>query len=372
MQINWKSALEKNPVFWAQVACAVVMPLDRRHGRGVVRHDHVGRPRPPPSPPHLATPSWSSTLMLRLGLASPTRLPAASPTASPPLSAPSQGQLQEGGLTMAKAFVIAGHGAGDPRAPTASRRPSGPQARGRMQALGGSEVIVGDMNRNWYKDNGIGVRPLPQGVPVIELHMDSAGAGAKGGHVIIKEAFSPDAIERLAAFIGASSLLLQDHRRSRQPCKPEPSRRQGHELPPRRVRLHLHAVMPPSSIPRLTSLPGASFAGLRHRCSDRHPAPAPQPAPQPQGVGGLTDDLARRVIAGEFGTGDARKARPLVPLRRGAGPREPASRRWRLRPQAPGHGHRPAGARRDRREVRQRARPASARWAAITRRSRPA
>lgn len=37
------------------------------------------------------------------------------------------------------------------------------------------------------------------------------------------------------------------------------------------------------------------------------PAPAPQPAPKPQGVGGSTDDLARRVIAGEFGTGDARK-----------------------------------------------------------------
>ena len=106
---------------------------------------------------------------------------------------------------MAKAFVIAGHGAGDPGA-CANGFQEAVQVRklaARMQALGGSEVIVGDMNRNWYADNGIGRGHCPKGVPVIELHMDSAGAGAKGGHVIIKEGFSPDAIDNaLAAFIG--------------------------------------------------------------------------------------------------------------------------------------------------------------------------
>ena len=106
---------------------------------------------------------------------------------------------------MAKAFVIAGHGAGDPGA-CANGFSEAAQVRklaARMQALGGSEVIVGDMNRNWYKDNGIGHGHCPKGVPVIELHMDSAGAGAKGGHVIIKEGFSPDAIDNaLASFIG--------------------------------------------------------------------------------------------------------------------------------------------------------------------------
>lgn len=106
---------------------------------------------------------------------------------------------------MAKAFVIAGHGAGDPGA-CANGFQEAAQVRklaARMQALGGSEVIVGDMNRNWYKDKGIALGHCPKGVPVIELHMDSAGAGAKGGHVIIKDGFNPDAVDNaLAAFIG--------------------------------------------------------------------------------------------------------------------------------------------------------------------------
>ena len=93
---------------------------------------------------------------------------------------------------MAKMFIICGHGAGDPGA-CANGFSEAAQVRklaARMQALGGSEVIVGDMSRNWYKDNGIGRGHCPKGVPVIELHMDSAGAGAKGGHVIIKDGFS--------------------------------------------------------------------------------------------------------------------------------------------------------------------------------------
>lgn len=106
---------------------------------------------------------------------------------------------------MAKVFIICGHGAGDPGA-CANGFQEAAQVRklaARMQALGGSEVQVGDTNRNWYKDNGIGRGDCPKGVPVIELHMDSTGAGAKGGHVIIKAGFSPDAIDNaLAAFIG--------------------------------------------------------------------------------------------------------------------------------------------------------------------------
>lgn len=106
---------------------------------------------------------------------------------------------------MARVFAIAGHGAGDPGA-CANGFSEAAQVRklaARMQALGGSEVIVGDMNRNWYKDKGIALGHCPKGVPVIELHMDSAGAGAKGGHVIIKDGFNPDAVDNaLAAFIG--------------------------------------------------------------------------------------------------------------------------------------------------------------------------
>lgn len=106
---------------------------------------------------------------------------------------------------MAKLFVICGHGAGDPGA-CANGYQEATQVRKlaqRMAALGGADVQVGDMNRNWYKDNGIGRGHCPKGVPVIELHMDSASAGAKGGHVIIKAGFNADAYDTaLAKFIG--------------------------------------------------------------------------------------------------------------------------------------------------------------------------
>lgn len=107
---------------------------------------------------------------------------------------------------MAKVFVIAGHGAGDPGACAGGCSEADLVRRlaGRMKALGGGEVIVGDTNRNWYADNGIGRGHCPKGVPVVELHMDSASAAARGGHVIIKAGFSPDAIDNaIAAFLGS-------------------------------------------------------------------------------------------------------------------------------------------------------------------------
>lgn len=107
---------------------------------------------------------------------------------------------------MAKVFVICGHGAGDPGACAGGQSEAAlvRKLADRMKALGGSEVQVADTSRNWYADNGIGKGHCPKGVPVIELHMDSAGASAKGGHVIIKKGFKPDAIDTaLADFISA-------------------------------------------------------------------------------------------------------------------------------------------------------------------------
>lgn len=107
---------------------------------------------------------------------------------------------------MAKLFVIAGHGAGDPGACAGGYTEADlvRKLASRMQALGGSDVQVGDTNRNWYADNGIGRGQCPKGVPVLELHMDSASASAKGGHVIIKAGFNADAIDNaLASFIGS-------------------------------------------------------------------------------------------------------------------------------------------------------------------------
>lgn len=106
---------------------------------------------------------------------------------------------------MAKVFIICGHGAGDPGAVAGGQTEADLVRRlaSRMQAIGGGDVQVGDTSRNWYADNGIGRGQCPAGVPVVELHMDSAGAGARGGHVIVKSGFKPDGIDNaLASFVG--------------------------------------------------------------------------------------------------------------------------------------------------------------------------
>lgn len=87
-----------------------------------------------------------------------------------------------------KLFVIAGHGAGDPGAcgngfSEAERVRALAQ---RIKDFGGDDVILGDFNRNYYADGGINYLDISTDTPIVELHMDSAGAGARGGHVIIQ------------------------------------------------------------------------------------------------------------------------------------------------------------------------------------------
>ena len=103
-----------------------------------------------------------------------------------------------------KLFVICGHGAGD----------SGACANGyceaervrvlgqRIKDLGGDNVILGDMNRDYYADNGISYLDLPSDTQIIELHMDGAGSSARGGHVIVYYGVNADSYDyALAAFI---------------------------------------------------------------------------------------------------------------------------------------------------------------------------
>lgn len=105
----------------------------------------------------------------------------------------------------AKVFVIAGHGAGDSGAFSDGYSEAELVRRlaDRMKARGGDSVQVGDTNVNWYASNYIGKGMCPSGIPVIELHMDSASESARGGHVIIKSGLKPDAYDNaLANFIG--------------------------------------------------------------------------------------------------------------------------------------------------------------------------
>lgn len=106
---------------------------------------------------------------------------------------------------MAKLFVIAGHGAGDCGAVG-----NGYQEAERVRALaqrikdfGGANVVLGDFNRNYYKDNGISSLTISKEYKIIELHMDSGVSAARGGHVIIKDGFKADAYDNaLAKLVG--------------------------------------------------------------------------------------------------------------------------------------------------------------------------
>lgn len=107
---------------------------------------------------------------------------------------------------MAHLFVIAGHGAGDPGAIgygyTEAERVRA--LAGRLSALGGGNVTIGDTSRDWYRSGLINTLNIPKDWCVLELHMDSAGASARGGHVIIKQGYSPDSCDNaLANFIGS-------------------------------------------------------------------------------------------------------------------------------------------------------------------------
>lgn len=105
---------------------------------------------------------------------------------------------------MAKLYIIAGHGAGDPGACSGGYNEA-ERVRAlasRIKALGGSNVTVLDTSRNWYADGGINSLSIPSGSCLLELHMDSASAGARGGHVIINGNFNADEYDKaLAKFI---------------------------------------------------------------------------------------------------------------------------------------------------------------------------
>lgn len=106
-------------------------------------------------------------------------------------------------------YVICGHGAGDSGA-TGGGYTEADLVRKlakRMDALGGSSVTVLDTSVNWYASKKVNAA-LKKKVgrnPVIELHMDSATASAKGGHVIIKKGYSADKYDKaLAKYIKAA------------------------------------------------------------------------------------------------------------------------------------------------------------------------
>lgn len=100
-----------------------------------------------------------------------------------------------------KLWVCCGHGAGDSGAVgggyTEAERVRVLGAR--IKALGGDSVVLMDTAKNWYASRGFDTVNIPRGDAVVELHMDSAGAGARGAHVIYNARYKPDAYDSALA-----------------------------------------------------------------------------------------------------------------------------------------------------------------------------
>ena len=95
---------------------------------------------------------------------------------------------------MAHVFLICGHGAGDSGA-VGNGYQEQERVRtlgARIKALGGDYVTLADTSKNWYKTAGINTLTIPKDWQILELHMDSGAASARGGHVIIKKGYTAD------------------------------------------------------------------------------------------------------------------------------------------------------------------------------------
>lgn len=103
-----------------------------------------------------------------------------------------------------KLFVICGHGAGDPGA-CANGYEEAERVRvlgKKIKELGGNNVMLGDVNRNFYENDGIEKLTISKDYQIIELHMDKASASARGAHIIIWHEFQPDDYDNaLASFL---------------------------------------------------------------------------------------------------------------------------------------------------------------------------
>lgn len=103
-------------------------------------------------------------------------------------------------------YLISGHGAGDPGAGGNGYNEADMtrEISSRLKALGGSQVVELDKTIDWYRAGRVNrdLKNLVGNNPVLEIHLDSAGPDARGGHVIIKEGFKADSYDvNLAEFL---------------------------------------------------------------------------------------------------------------------------------------------------------------------------
>lgn len=120
-----------------------------------------------------------------------------------------------------KLYVICGHGHGDSGAVGGGKTEADLVRKlAKKMEKCNPNVVVLDTSRNWYADKGVNaaLKKKVGGNPVVELHMDSAGASARGGHVIVCAGLSADKYDKaLAKYVSkefpgrASSIVKRDN-----------------------------------------------------------------------------------------------------------------------------------------------------------------
>ena len=212
-----------------------------------------------------------------------------------------------------KLYIIAGHGNGDPGACAGGCTEAAlvRKLAKRIKALGGASVTLLDTSRNWYADGGISRLDLPDGAQLLELHLDSASASARGGHVIIDADFSADKYDKaLAAFIGGmfpgrSKTLVKRNDLG------NPNRAQAAGISYRL--LECCFISNPVDRKKFISNTDALARGILNAFGIKAGAgktAASKPQAKPTAAKKKTvDAIAREVIAGKWGNGAERKKR---------------------------------------------------------------
>lgn len=100
-------------------------------------------------------------------------------------------------------YVIPGHGHGDPGAGGGGQTEADNVRKlaTRIQELASNpdDVSLHPFDRNAYAQGDMNTWTFPAGAQVVELHMDSGPASARGSHVVIKRGLNPDSFDTTLA-----------------------------------------------------------------------------------------------------------------------------------------------------------------------------
>lgn len=186
-------------------------------------------------------------------------------------------------------YVIAGHGAGDPGA-CANNATEAERVRAlahRIKELGGGRVTLHDPADNAYASGALNRLSIGKDTGVIELHMDSAGAGARGAHVIVKAGFKPDAVDSALAEKLCAILPGRSQRIVGRSDLANPNRAARRGINYRLLEVGFITSSTDLGIfnGRMDEIARAILDAFGVQAGQAPaPAPAPQPAPKPQGL----------------------------------------------------------------------------------------